>query len=85
MNDKFQIKTCPTCGSEKIRRVARDVTRKYKGRTYIVPNVGFYNCLNCGEKVYDHEAMLKIETYSPAYHNAKAAFKRIHKSEKITA
>jgi YgiT-type zinc finger domain-containing protein len=67
MTDKLQIKTCPTCGNQKIRRVVRDLTRKYKGQTYTVPKVGFYNCPNCGEKVYDHEAMLKIKSYSPAY------------------
>jgi len=67
MNTKFQIKTCPTCGSDKIRRVVRDITRKYKGQSYTVPKVGFYHCPNCGEKVYDHEAMLKIEAGSPAY------------------
>jgi len=48
--------------------VVRDIARKYKGQTYVVPKVGFYDCPNCGEKVYDHEAMLKIKTYSPAYH-----------------
>ena len=67
MSDKLQIKTCPTCGSNKIKRVVRDVTRKYKGQTYTVPKVEFYECPNCGEKVYDREAMLKIESYSPAY------------------
>ena len=72
MNDKLQIKTCPTCGSEKIRRVVRDITRKYKGHSYIVPKVGFYDCPNCGEKVYDHEAMLKIKDHSPAYHKVGA-------------
>ena len=72
MNDKLQIKTCPTCGSDKIKRVTRDLTRTYKGRTYIVPKVEFYNCPNCSEKVYDHEAMLKIESYSPAYRKVKS-------------
>ncbi len=67
MKGKFQIKTCPTCGSDKIKRVVRDITRQYKGKTYTVPKVGFYDCPNCGEKVYDHEAMLKIRAYSPAY------------------
>ena len=67
MSDKLQIKTCQTCGSNKIKRVVRDVTRKYKGQTYTVPKVEFYECPNCGEKVYDREAMLKIESYSPAY------------------
>ena len=68
MNDIFQIKSCPTCGSDEIRRVVRDLTRNHKGHTYVVPKVEFYDCPNCGEKVYDREAMLKIESYSPAYH-----------------
>jgi YgiT-type zinc finger domain-containing protein len=69
MNSKLQIKTCPTCGSDRIRWVVRDVTRNYKEQTYTIPSVEFYDCPNCGEKVYDREAMLKIETYSPAYRN----------------
>ena len=72
MNNKLQIKTCPTCGSNEIRRVVRDITRNYKGQTYIVPKVEFYDCPNCGEKVYDREAMLKIEAHSPAYHKTDA-------------
>ncbi len=67
MSDTLHIKSCPTCGSDKIKRVVRNVTRKYKSQTYIVPKVGLYDCPNCGEKVYDHEAMLKIRAYSPAY------------------
>jgi YgiT-type zinc finger domain-containing protein len=67
MSDILQIKTCPNCGSDKIKRVVRNVIRPYKGQTYTVPKVGFYDCPNCGEKVYDHEAMLKIRAYSPAY------------------
>ena len=71
MKDKFQIKICPTCGNNKIKRVVRDITRKYKGQTYTVPKVEFYDCPNCGEKVYDREAMLKIEAHSPAYRKAE--------------
>lgn len=71
MNDKLQIKICPTCGSDKIRRVVRDITRKCKEQTYTVPKAEFYDCPNCGEKVYDREAMLKIEAHSPAYHKNK--------------
>jgi len=33
----------------------------------MVPDVTFYECPVCGEKVFDREAMLKIEAYSPAY------------------
>jgi YgiT-type zinc finger domain-containing protein len=52
--------------------VARNLIRSYKGQTYAVPRVEFYECPNCGEKVYDREAMLKIEACSPAYHKAEA-------------
>jgi len=41
MNDKLQIKTCPTCGSNKSKRVARDLTRNYTGRTYTVGQAAF--------------------------------------------
>ena len=71
VNGKIQIRTCPTCGSDKIQRVVRDVTRKYKGQTYTVPSIEFHDCPHCGEKVYDREAMLKIEAYSPAYRRGR--------------
>lgn len=67
MSNKLFIKTCPICGSDKIGRVVRDITRNYKGQNYTVPKVVYYDCPNCGEKVYDREAMRKIEAYSPAY------------------
>ena len=82
MNDKLQIKTCPTCGSDKIKRVVRDLIRKYKGQAYIVPMVELYDCPNCGEKVYDHEAMLKIESHSPAYRKTRSVTPAIRKSHK---
>ena len=71
MYSKFQINICPTCGSDKIKRVVRDIARKYKGQAYTVPKVEFYDCPNCGEKVYDREAMLKIESHSPAYRKSE--------------
>jgi YgiT-type zinc finger domain-containing protein len=67
MSDKFQIKTCPTCGSDKIELVVKEVIRKYKSQSYTVPAVEFYECSNCGEKVYDKVAIRKIQEYSPAY------------------
>ena len=82
MNDKFQIKTCPTCGSKKIQRVVKDITRKYQGQTYTVPAVEFYECSNCGEKVYDKVAIQKIEEHSPAYHPERAVAKA-YKSTRI--
>ncbi len=72
MDGKLQIKACPTCGSDSIRRVVRDIVRTFKAQTYVVPMLDFYDCPNCGEKVYDHDAMLKIEAHSPAYRKLEA-------------
>ena len=67
MSTTLIIKTCPTCASDKIQLVVKDVIRKYKGRAYTVPAVEFYECPNCGEKVYDKAAIQKIEAHSPAF------------------
>lgn len=64
---KLNITICPTCGSDKITEVCRDVTKTVKDQTYTVPALEFYECPNCGEKIYDREAMRKIEAYSPSY------------------
>ncbi len=85
MTEKFIIKTCPTCGSEKIERVVRDVTRKYQGQTYIIPSLEFYDCANCGEKVYDRETMLKIEAYSPAYRKSRPLVQAKNRKKAIRA
>lgn len=63
----LKITICPTCGSRKIKRVRRDCTREAAGQRYTVPDLRFYECPNCGERLYDREAMRKIEAYSPAF------------------
>ncbi|MGH9845318.1 MAG: type II toxin-antitoxin system MqsA family antitoxin [Blastocatellia bacterium] len=63
----LEIAVCPTCGSDKIKRVKRDLKRTFKGVDYTVPSLEFYECPNCGEKLFDREAMRKIEAHSPAY------------------
>jgi YgiT-type zinc finger domain-containing protein len=67
MNTIINITICPSCGSQKIHRQECDVTGNYHGQSYIIPAVSFYECPDCGEKVYDREAMRKIERYSPAF------------------
>jgi YgiT-type zinc finger domain-containing protein len=57
----MKLTTCPTCGSKKIRRVRRSVRGKTRGHPYCATAVAFYECPDCGEKVYDREAMEKIE------------------------
>jgi YgiT-type zinc finger domain-containing protein len=63
----LDLTLCPTCGSRSIHRICREVQREYEGQSYTVPELTFYLCSSCGEEVYDHEAMQKIEAYSPAY------------------
>jgi YgiT-type zinc finger domain-containing protein len=71
MNEKLIIKTCPTCGSDRIQLARKDLSRKYQDQIYLVPEVEYYECPNCGEKVFDTEAMRKIQEKSPAYQRSR--------------
>ena len=63
----IKITTCPTCGSKKIKRVRKNETFEYKGQPYTVRGLEFEECPDCGERLYDSEAMQKIQAVSPAY------------------
>lgn len=63
----LNITTCPTCGSKCLKLVRRDFTEEYRGQTYTVPDLEFHECPDCGERLYDSQAMRKFEAYSPAY------------------
>lgn len=65
--DTLRITICPSCGSRKIRRARRSWRGEFQGQCYTVPSLEFYECPVCGEKVYDREAMRKIEHSSPAF------------------
>lgn len=71
----IKITICPSCGGKKIKRVRRNWTDQYKGQTYTVPNLEYYECPECGEKVYDRQAMRKIEANSPAFEKSRAKVK----------
>jgi len=71
MNTIIQITICPTCGSKNIKRVRQDWNGKFQGQTYTVPSLEFYECGECGEKIYDRHAMRKIESESPAFSKVK--------------
>lgn len=62
-----RITICPTCGSNKIQRVCRDLRGEFKSQPYTIPSLEFYECPECGEKIYDRQAMRKIEAHSPAF------------------
>lgn len=63
----IEIKHCPTCGSGKIKKVRRNWTGSFQGKSYTVPKLEFHECPVCGERVFDREAMRQIEARSPAY------------------
>ncbi len=66
MKAQLKIKTCPTCGSGRIAKVKKDWKGEYEGKRYSVPSLSFYECPDCSERVYDREAMQRIEAKSPA-------------------
>jgi YgiT-type zinc finger domain-containing protein len=45
-----RITSCPSCGSEKIRKVRRKWQGECHGQTYTVEKLEFYECPDCGEK-----------------------------------
>ncbi len=63
----LKITICPSCGSNKIKKIRRNWVASLNDRKYTVPNLLYYECPECGEKVYDREAMRKIEQHSPAF------------------
>jgi YgiT-type zinc finger domain-containing protein len=65
------VKVCPTCGSKKIKQITRDWKGRSHGKDYIVHSLTFYACPNCGEEVYDPEAVHKIQEESPSFSRRK--------------
>jgi len=68
-----KISKCPSCGSRKIRTVTQDWTGEYKGRRYTVPNVQFDECPECGERVFDRDAVRRIQARRPRASKARLA------------
>ncbi len=63
----MNINVCPTCGSNQIHKVHRNWIGSFRGEQYTVPDLEFYECPNCGERIFDPGAMRRIQEYSPAY------------------
>ena len=63
---KLEITVCPACGRN-ISKVKEDWIGEYKNSKYTVPDLEYYLCGNCDERVYSREAMRKIEASSPAF------------------
>jgi len=72
----LKITSCPTCGSRKIKLIRRNWSGKSRGKSYTVPLLEFYECPVCGEKIYDRQALRKIEEHSPSF--AKTRARKVH-------
>jgi YgiT-type zinc finger domain-containing protein len=70
---KLEITECPTCGSKRIKQVRRNWHDTYQGQTYTVPNLTFWECPDCSERLFDRIAMRQIEAHSPAYAKPRRA------------
>ena len=68
---KLEITVCPVCRG-KIKKVKEDWVGEYKNQKYTVPDLEYYLCGNCGERVYPREAMQKIEASSPAFQTTES-------------
>ena len=66
------IKKCPSCGSNNIQKVCKDWNSTSSGKKYSVKSLEYYECSNCGEELYDREAMRKIEAKSPVLKKLKS-------------
>jgi YgiT-type zinc finger domain-containing protein len=68
----IRITVCPTCGGSNIKKTRQDWTGEFRGQPYTVPDLEFYECPDCGERIYDREAMRNIESCSPAFVRVRA-------------
>jgi YgiT-type zinc finger domain-containing protein len=59
------IKTCPTCGSKRIRRVKRDIESRRGGRPFIARGIQVEECPVCGERLFGPEALEQIDALKP--------------------
>jgi YgiT-type zinc finger domain-containing protein len=69
MEKELNITECPTCGSNKIKKVKENWSSESEGKKYSIPLLEYYKCPNCGEKVYGKEAMRRIQENSPGIKN----------------
>ena len=54
-------------GMRQDQEVRRKWTARFQRKTYMVPNLEFHECADCGEKVYNPQAMRRMEAASPAF------------------
>jgi YgiT-type zinc finger domain-containing protein len=63
----FPVSACPACGRTRFRTVRGDWAGTFKRKRYPVKDLRYFQCPRCDEKVYDPEAMRRIQAVSPAF------------------
>jgi ribosomal protein L37E len=71
----FHVSACPTCGSTRTRMVRGNWSGAFKQKHYVVNDLRYFHCPRCGEKVYDPEAMRRIQAVSPAFSKTRGVRK----------
>jgi len=61
---KLKLTVCPTCGNKNLKKVRKAVTGTRQGKRYSARDVEFYECPDCGERIYDSSALQQIEQHS---------------------
>lgn len=61
---KLKLNVCPNCGNKNLKKVRKTVSGTRQGKRYSAPAVEFYECSECGERIYDPAAIRRIEQHS---------------------
>jgi len=61
---RLKLNVCPNCGNKNLKKVHKTVTGTRNGKRYSAPNVDYYECPDCGERIYDPAAIRQIEEHS---------------------
>jgi len=69
---RIKLGVCPNCCSKNLKKVRKTVSGTRQGKSYSVPGVEFYECPDCGERVYDPAAIRQIEQHSQARNRRSA-------------
>lgn len=63
---RLKLSVCPNCGNKNLKKVRKAVTGTRQGKRYSAPDVEFYECPDCGERIYEPSAIRQIEQHSHA-------------------
>ena len=73
MKTTSTFKTCPTCGSRKIQKLATDFRGRIGTRIVSLPKLERHECPACGEILFGYDSMKRIEESRPRKSHRKIA------------